>query len=222
MTEAESRRGRTHDAEGARQAILDAAEEVFAQHGFDGARIDVIAAASGYNKSLIFQYFGSKLDLYAAVVRRTDALTRGPQAELFSGLLADESLFTAGRLKPLFKTYLGGLFDFLIEHPRFVRILLWEMAEGWQTYLKILDQRDIDDVEQFRPILQKIQASGLLRSSFSPMAQVVLIEFLFPCYLGILPLYQALAPGETVTAPGQLAQAKDFFVDFVLRGIMAD
>ena len=37
------RRGRMHDAEGAREAILNAGEEVFAEHGFDGARIDAIA-----------------------------------------------------------------------------------------------------------------------------------------------------------------------------------
>jgi AcrR family transcriptional regulator len=43
MPDLPSKRGRTHDAEGAREAILNAAEKVFAEHGFDGARIDVIA-----------------------------------------------------------------------------------------------------------------------------------------------------------------------------------
>ena len=70
MPDLPSKRGRTHDAEGAREAILNAAEKVFAEHGFDGARIDVIAKESGYNKSLIFQYFDDKLSLYAAVIRR--------------------------------------------------------------------------------------------------------------------------------------------------------
>ncbi len=54
---------RERDAEVARKAILDAAEEIFAQEGFDGARIDAIAEASGYNKSLIFHYFEDKLRL---------------------------------------------------------------------------------------------------------------------------------------------------------------
>jgi len=35
-----SRRGRVHDAKGAREAILNAAEVVFAEHGFSGARIE--------------------------------------------------------------------------------------------------------------------------------------------------------------------------------------
>ena len=56
---------RERDAEVARGAILDAAEEIFAREGFDGARVDAIAEASGYNKSLIFHYFEDKLDSIA-------------------------------------------------------------------------------------------------------------------------------------------------------------
>ena len=63
---------RERDAEVARKAILDAAEEIFAEHGFDGARIDAIAAVSGYNKSLIFHYFDDKLGLYTAVLKRIE------------------------------------------------------------------------------------------------------------------------------------------------------
>ena len=81
MPEPGSRRGRTHDAEGAREAILNAAEDVFAEHGFDGARIDAIAAAAGYNKSLIFQYYGDKLALYAEVIRRADDQTQAATTE---------------------------------------------------------------------------------------------------------------------------------------------
>ena len=222
MPEPGSRRGRVHDAEGARQAILNAAEEVFATHGFDGARIDAIAASAGYNKSLIFQYFGNKLALYAEVIRRADDQTRGPQTQVLAAMLGDETTFTADRLKPLFKTYLSAYFDFLLEHPRFVRMLLWEMAEGWQTYLKVLTQRDVEDVDHFLPILQKIQGLGLLRSDFRPMAQFVLAEFLFPCYLTMLPLYQALLPGEVISSSAELAHARDFIVEFVLHGMVID
>src|SRR5579875_3069984 len=88
------RRGRTHDAESARRAILDAAEEVFAEHGFDGARVDAIAAIAGYNKSLIFQYFGDKLNLYAEVLRRADRQGTEVQAQVFAILLEDPTITT--------------------------------------------------------------------------------------------------------------------------------
>lgn len=40
--------------------ILKAAEEIFAEEGFDGARVDDIARRAGVNKALIYYYFESK------------------------------------------------------------------------------------------------------------------------------------------------------------------
>ena len=105
------RRGRVHDAEGARRAILNAAEEVFAEHGFDGARVDAIAAASGYNKSLIFQYFGDKLGLYAAVVRRAERQMNTIQTQLLASLLEDDIASDAHKFKMFLKAITGAFFD---------------------------------------------------------------------------------------------------------------
>ncbi len=222
MSDPDHKRGRAHDAPGARQAILDAAEKVFAEHGFDGARIDVIASAAGYNKSLIFQYFGDKLGLYEQVVRRADQSMQDLQAQILTGLRQDETAFSADRLRAALKTFLGDYFNYLIEHPRFARILLWEMAEDWQTFEKIVKQRDMEDIEQFGPIVEKMQKEGFLRSDFNPIAQFILIEFLFPCYLATVPLYRMFMPGEDFSSPAALACAREFVVDFVLQGLMAD
>ncbi len=220
MTEPERKRGRTHDAEGARQAILNAAEEVFAEHGFDGARVDAIAAAAGYNKSLIFQYFEDKLGLYAAMIRRADDQTRSIQSEVIAALIDDETLLDPGKLRALLKTYLSAYFDFLVEHPRFMKVFLWEMAEGWKTYSKILTQRDYDDVQDFQPLLQKLQDAGLLRPGFNPTAQVILIEFLIPSYLALGPLYQAILPGKDFSSSEALAPAREYIVEFAIRGLL--
>ena len=86
MQEPKSKRGRkrVYDAERTRETILNAAEAVFAEHGFDGVSVDVIAAEAGYNKSLIFQYFGDKLGLYRAVVARMKAQTDAQLAQLIA------------------------------------------------------------------------------------------------------------------------------------------
>ncbi len=216
------KRGRIHDAEGAREAILNAAEEVFAQHGFDGARIDTIAHVAGYNKSLIFQYFGDKLGLYEAMVRRTDKATNEVQARLVPALLADETAFTPDRFKALLTQFLKAYFDFLVENPRLVRILLWEMAEGWQTMAKIMSQRDREDIEPFRLVIQKAQQAKLLRPGFDQVSSLVWIEFLYPCYLAVVPLNQLLQPGDDFSSRAALASARDELTDFVLRGLLAD
>jgi TetR/AcrR family transcriptional regulator len=222
MSEPGSRRGRAHDAQGAREAILNAAEEVFAEHGFDGARIDAIARAAGYNKSLMFQYFGDKLGLYASVVRRADAEMSGLQVQMMASLREEGAACDADKFEALLRTFMCIYFDYLVGHPRFARILIWEMAEGWQTMAKIFSQRDMDEINQFKPFLDQVRSAGLLRSDFDPMAQIMMIEFLYPCYLAILPLYQIFLPDEELSSTGALERARDYIVEFVVHGMVAD
>src|SRR5258708_30602428 len=67
MSESGRRRG-----EATREVILTAAEIVFAEHGFDGARVDTIANVSGYVNKLIFRYFGDNLGPSAEGLPLTD------------------------------------------------------------------------------------------------------------------------------------------------------
>lgn len=222
MDDPGGRRGRTHNAEGARQAILDAAEAVFAEHGFDGARVDAIAARSGYNKSLIFQYFGDKLSLYAAVIRNADNLTRPLQDRALSMLIRAENLDDYEYLKGMIREFFGDYFDYMVAHPNFMRILNWEMAEGFQIYSKVLTERDFQDVVDFAPALQKLVASGRLRSSFNPMVQLILSVFTTYLYLGMLPMIKIFMPDVDITSEEGLAQAREFIIGFVIHGLLAD
>lgn len=66
-----------------RNAILQAAIAEFSERGFDGARMEAIAARAGYNKSLVYRYFTDKKGLFEAVLRckveqRTDLAHRMP------------------------------------------------------------------------------------------------------------------------------------------------
>ena len=209
-----------HDAEGAREAILNAGEEVFAEHGFDGARIDAIAKVSGYNKSLIFQYFGDKLGLYAAVIRRADEQTRIWQNEALKTLSTTKVDQSFDQLKNLLAMYVGKYFDYLVEHPQVARIYTWEMAEGWQTFSKVLIQRDFDDVDEFMPILTRLQEAGWLRSDPEPILQFTHALFTCTVYLSMPALYKSLLPGMDFSSPGVLKYARDFVVDFVVKGLL--
>ena len=56
-----------------RQRVLDAAAGVFADQGYDGARVAEIARAAGLSVGAIYNHYGSKADLLAAVVERDSA-----------------------------------------------------------------------------------------------------------------------------------------------------
>src|ERR1700742_962494 len=58
------------DGERSREAILGAAESLFAEHGFDGVSLGQIAAESGLSRGTPSYFFGSKAELYEAVLAR--------------------------------------------------------------------------------------------------------------------------------------------------------
>ena len=55
---------------GVRERLLDAAEELFAEHGFEGTSIRELAGRAGCNIASVNYYFGSKDNLYVEVWRR--------------------------------------------------------------------------------------------------------------------------------------------------------
>jgi TetR/AcrR family transcriptional regulator len=222
MQEPEHKRGRkrVYDAQRTRAAILDAAEALFAEHGFDGVAVDTIAAQAGYNKSLIFQYFGDKIGLYTEVVKRADQ-------ELI-GLLAPALMdATSASSAPAFKAFLETLvrvfFDYLVEHPRFLRTLLWEQAEGWQTYAKIASHMPPEHADQFGSLFGSAHKAGLLRSDFTPFIQLSMMIQICLSYLSFIPLY-ALAPGqgEDLRSAAALTHAREYLVALIVNGMLID
>ncbi|MGD6746536.1 TetR family transcriptional regulator [Streptomyces sp. BH106] len=71
----ERRRGRPHDPEGNRRAVLEAARRLFAAHGYQGVAIRAIAAEAGVTPGLVMAYFGSKDGLFRAVVGEGTGVT---------------------------------------------------------------------------------------------------------------------------------------------------
>jgi AcrR family transcriptional regulator len=71
------RRGRRPGASTTRQAILDAARARFASDGFAATTVRRIATDAGVDASLVIQFYGSKAELFAAVMSISpDALAR--------------------------------------------------------------------------------------------------------------------------------------------------
>ncbi|MEX2367573.1 MAG: TetR/AcrR family transcriptional regulator, partial [Pseudohongiellaceae bacterium] len=64
-----------------RDHVLEVASECFLKQGFDGTSINVMARDAGISKESIYRYFGSKEDLFLAVVElELDAYLKGMQA----------------------------------------------------------------------------------------------------------------------------------------------
>src|SRR6185437_10494147 len=116
MSDAESTRRNN-----SRAAILNAAEIVFAEHGFAGARVDQIAQVSGYDKKLLFRYYSDKLGLYTAVLKRTEQEAHALLATVFAPALANESTaFQEQSWRHFLTSVVHTIFDYLLSRPRFL------------------------------------------------------------------------------------------------------
>jgi AcrR family transcriptional regulator len=115
----------TRDPERSRAAILDAAEVVFAEHGFAAAGLQEIADRAGVSRATPSYFFGSKEGLYHAVLARAFARVQArlaaAQAEAATGRSEPEAAITAG---------IAPYLAFLIANPTFVRLVQWEAVTG--------------------------------------------------------------------------------------------
>jgi AcrR family transcriptional regulator len=216
MVETDKKRG-----EASREAILEAAESVFAEHGFAGARVDSIAHLSGYDKKLLFRYYGDKLGLYTEVLKRAEQEAHALLADAFAPLLQDTgAAIQAHQWRHFFTTLVQTLFDYLLAHPRFMRMLTWEMADGWQTFTQIAARFPPAYTDQLEMLFQKARQAGLLRSGFSPVIQFTLLLQICQVYLTSLPLYQTVLPAADLSSASALAQTRDYLADVIVAGIL--
>ena len=148
-------RPRNADGQRTRQAILDAALDLFAEKGFFGTSLRDVAAAVGVRESALYNYFAGKDALFEALLvdhqhskaARLAPLTDGPITDV-RGLLvqmATDSLagFTQPREEKLFRILMSdgirlarsgriNLYDRMShERERLHGILRRLMREGW-------------------------------------------------------------------------------------------
>jgi AcrR family transcriptional regulator len=90
MTASESRETTVVVAEparvSARERIRDAAEQIFASHGYEGASMRLIAEQAGVAQALLHYHFQNKDTLYEAVFERRSSAINDRRAALLDGL----------------------------------------------------------------------------------------------------------------------------------------
>ncbi len=109
---------RTRDAERTRTAVIDAAEGLFAVNGYEATSLAAVGVRAGVSRGTPGYFFGSKADLYRAVVERAfadalDAVRSGRTRALRSGRPASDVLAGA----------VSDYVDFVAEHPAFVQLV---------------------------------------------------------------------------------------------------
>ena len=105
------------NTEETRRRLKEAAVVEFAAAGLAGTRMERIAERAGINKERLYRYFGDKHQLFATVL--ADEMARIAAALPAGTLMADDP-----------GEYAGRCYDYHVEHPHLLRLLLWEALDG--------------------------------------------------------------------------------------------
>ena len=113
-------------AEKTKEDIFRAAEAEFSEKGFYGARMDVIAQNAGANKASIYKYFGDKDNLYKQVFYSV--------YDRFSYLEKKIGEYPALDWREKIRRFIRQDFNYLLENPTYVRLLMWENLNHAAVY----------------------------------------------------------------------------------------
>jgi len=117
------------------EKIFEAASEIFAEKGFDGARMQDIADKAGINKALLHYYYRSKEKLFHVVFKFT-------AQKIFKNLLKvlSEDLPLEEKIKKFFEIHVA----FLSRHPNFPIFLLSEISRNPNFIRSIFNFEDLN------------------------------------------------------------------------------
>lgn len=144
------------DPEATRQAILEAAEQVFAERGFGETSTSTLARRAGVTKSLIHHHFGSKEGLWEALKQQEFGTYHDAQSAMLDAP-------TAPNLDVLLDS-VRVYFNFLAQRPRFARILTWMQLERDES----CQQMGVDLFAKGIERLRHGQAEGYIRADVRP------------------------------------------------------
>ena len=142
-------------------SILDAAEKIFAEAGFDGAKVSNIARAASVAEGTVYLYYKNKQDLLAGVVGRFwTQLTLGAEEAI------EPDTTTAMQLEQLGRYHLQSLLN------QFEVVSLTYRARPQQ-------EQDLDQVREYVRVFDRIMQRGVDRGELPEHIPIVQLRDVF-------------------------------------------
>lgn len=193
-------KGMAWDTEGTRRKLRDAALVEFAAHGFDGTKVDSIAARAGVNKERLYSYFGDKKALWDLVLA-TELERLASEVGAAGAGLGDVGAFA------------GATFDYHAAHPELSRLLQWEgLQDGPPADAAGRTAHYREKVERFTAA----QREGLLDQGLDP-AHLVFALIALAAWWQTVPQLAQMITGAEVDDEQERARRRAFVVEAARR-----
>lgn len=159
---------RTRDPERTKGQILQAALIEFADHGYEGAKVQKVAKSAGCNARLIYHYFESKERLYLEALRTIYSQIRAQEEDLHLEALPPQEAITR-----LVET----TFDFFESNRAFLAITRGENLLGGRFIAQMpeIQKMSAPFLDKITDVLSRGRAEGVFRAGIDPLQLYVTI-----------------------------------------------
>ncbi len=188
------------------QAILEAAEEVFARYGYRGASVQAIAEAAGLPKSNVLYYVGSKRRLYVALLERMMAR--------WNAMLDDISV--EDDPAKVLEAFIRSKMALTRAHPQGSRLFAAEVLGG-APFLQEYLRGDLRDWVQARARVFEQWAERGLMDAVDPVWLIFLIWSATQHYADFEPQVLGIT-GREALSDHDHQDITDFLCQLILKG----
>lgn len=193
------------------EALLRAAEEAFAEQGAELVTVEEIAARAGVAVGSIYNHFGSKTGLQAAVTERALAVDRTYM----------DRAYTPER-NPIEQLYSAAekYFEFYLAHPEYFRLLAFPAAPGRYAAGKDMAQRLAESVnEQNRRLVEALRG-GMAAGTLREVDPEAVATVLWASWNGIISL--GWRPDDLQRSAPELRELLRTATDVIALGLLTE
>lgn len=126
--------GPIRDKEKTKQKLLGAVGKILRTKGYSGLKVSKIAAVAGFDKKLIYEYFGSTEKLIDEYIRTQNYWSKMNQDNI------EVDISDGGR--ELSKMAILNQYEHIKKNKELQKIILWGLSESKPILKKIADERE--------------------------------------------------------------------------------
>ena len=203
------------DPTSSQDSILDAAEQLFARHGFTATTVKQIGKEAAVNPALLYYYYDSKETLYRAMLQRIlgQLLARGVDAIERASSHADR-----------IRAFVRAQARLLGEHPHFPQLLVRELVDHQAAHAEqAITNTAAGAFRRLCEVIEAGQRDGAFRKSLDPrftaisiIAQVAYFAIARPA-VGLLLGHGTSGPPRAVSDEFYL-HAEEFALAALMEG----
>ena len=205
---------RERDPERTRAEILEVATREFATHGYAGARVDDMAALMRTTKRMIYYYFGSKEQLFVAVLEHAYAAIRTAERQVdVDGLDPESAIRRVAELT----------FDHHESHPEFIRLVSIENIHNAEHVKELVKLVDLSGpvISMLDGILRRGRTEGLFRTDVDAIDVHMMISAFCVFHVANRHTFGAIF-GRDLLDPARRTQYRTMCGDMIVRYLAAD